>query len=217
MILAILQARMSSTRLPGKVLMPVKNTTMLGFEIERIRQSRLIDKLIIATSTDPSDEIIAAQNWGVDCCRGDLHDVLARFAHCASSHTPHHIVRLTGDCPVIDPQVIDRVIQCHLTSKKDYTTNALERTYPDGLDVEVIRFEALMKAHNLSNLPEDREHVTHYIYTHPELFSIQTVTLDQDFSHLRWTLDTPEDYVLLKTMIEQQPDSHFSWQELMHA
>lgn len=217
MILAILQARMSSTRLPGKVLMPVKNTTMLGFEIERIRQSRLIDKLIIATSTDPSDDIIAAQDWGVDCCRGDLQDVLARFAHCASSFNPDHVVRLTGDCPVIDPEIIDHVIQCHLTAGKDYTTNALERSYPDGLDVEVIRFDSLMKAHDLSHLQEDREHVTHYIYTHPELFTIQTVTVEQDHSHLRWTLDTPQDYTLLKMMIEKQPDPYFGWQELLDA
>lgn len=217
MILAILQARMSSTRLPGKVLMPVKDTTMLGFEIERIRRSRLIDKLIIATSTDPSDDIIAAHEWGVDCCRGDLQDVLARFAHCASSFTPDHVVRLTGDCPVIDPEVIDHLIQRHLVSGKDYTSNALERTFPDGLDVEVIRFETLMKAHRLSHLQEDREHVTHYIYTHPELFTIQTVTWEKDLSHLRWTLDTPEDYALLKTMIEKQSDSYFSWKDLLHG
>lgn len=217
MILAILQARMSSTRLPGKVAMDANGIPMLAYEIGRILQSKKIDQLVVATSTNSEDDVIEqiALNCGVECFRGDLNNVLDRFYQCAKKFKASHIVRLTGDCPIIDPQVIDEVISLHISSSADYTTNGIKRTFPDGLDTEVMSFETLQIAHLNANLQSELEHVTPYIYTHPQNFKIEHYCNDIDYSHIRWTLDYPEDYQLLREIIKSQPNNTFSWKELL--
>ncbi len=217
MVLAILQARMSSSRLPGKVAMDANGESMLSYEIKRILQSNQIDKLVVATSTNPEDNIIediTKQN-GIDCFRGNLNNVLDRYYQCTRQYNPSHIVRLTGDCPIIDPEVIDGVISTHLSSNADYTTNGIKRTFPDGLDTEIMTFKTLEYVHTHATTQEELEHVTYFIYTHPELFNIQHYCNDEDYSHIRWTLDYKEDYNLLRNIIKSQKDNRFSWKDLL--
>lgn len=195
-VLAILQARVSSTRLPNKVLAPLLGQPMLARQIERLRWAVTLDKLVVATSDDPSDDALAAMcaDIRVPCYRGSLNDVLARFHGVCSAYGPaEHIVRLTGDCPLADPAVIDAVVRHHLASGADCTTNALQPTWPDGLDVEVMRAAALQRAFDEARLPSEREHVTPYIHKHPEWFRIEHVKAERDLSSLRWTVDEPAD------------------------
>lgn len=217
MILAILQARMSSTRLPGKVAMDANGIPMLAYEIQRISQSKRIDRLIVATSINPEDDRIEqiTHTSGVECFRGDLKNVLDRYYQCAKRFQPAHVVRLTGDCPLIDPHVIDGVIDLHIQSHADYTTNGIKRTFPNGLDTEVMRWQTLQIAHANAKLESELEHVTPYIYNHPEEFKIEHYCNDIDYSYLRWTLDYQDDYELLTKIIRSQPNNTFSWKDLL--
>ncbi len=195
-VLAILQARVTSTRLPNKVLAPILGQPMLARQIERLRRATTLDKLVVATSDDASDDPLAAlcASIGVPCHRGSLNDVLARFqGACAAFGPADHIVRLTGDCPLADPAVIDAVVRHHLASGADYTANAIQPTWPDGLDVEVMRAPVLQRAFDEARLPSEREHVTPYIHKHPEWFRVEHVKGDRDLSTLRWTVDEPAD------------------------
>lgn len=204
MILAILQARYSSTRLPGKVLMPIFGKPMLLRQVERVQRSQLIDKLIIATSADASDDSLAklCSGNGIACFRGSLNDVLDRFYRAASQYKPEHVVRLTGDCPLADSDLIDRVISNHLSGSFDYTSNVATPTYPDGLDVEVFKYQVLAEAWQKATLPSQREHVTPYISRQPDLFAIGSVNNAVDLSGLRWTVDEQEDFELIKNIYE---------------
>lgn len=195
-VLAILQARVTSTRLPNKVLAPILGQPMLARQIERLRRATTLDKLVVATSDDASDDPLAAlcASIGVPCHRGSLGDVLARFqGACAAFGPADHIVRLTGDCPLADPAVIDDVVRHHLAAGADYTANAIQPSWPDGLDVEVMRAAVLQRAFDEARLPSEREHVTPYIHKHPEWFRIEHVKGDRDLSTLRWTVDEPAD------------------------
>jgi spore coat polysaccharide biosynthesis protein SpsF len=207
MILAILQARFSSTRLPGKVLKPILGRPMLARHIERLRRCRKIDGLMVATSVDPSDDAIEALCGELDipCFRGSLPDVLDRYyrAAMASEIEPEHIVRVTGDCPLADPELIDRVIEFHLDGGYDYSCNARDPfTFPDGLDVEVFRAACLERAWREATLPSQREHVTPFVYQHPEWFKIGDFKNTTDLSHLRWTVDEPADFELVRRIYE---------------
>lgn len=199
MILGIIQARSSSTRLPGKVLLPLLGKPMITRQLERIARSTLLDKMIVATSTDRSDDPLAelVEALGYECHRGSLNDVLDRFHSAALPYHADHIVRLTGDCPLIDPVIIDRTIACHLEGGYDYTTNAFDPTFPDGLDVEIFRSELLTTAWHEASLPSQREHVTPYMHQNPERFRIGKYKQEQDLSHLRWTVDEPADFELV--------------------
>ena len=201
MILGVIQARMSSSRLPGKVLKPLLGVPMLGRQIERVRRARRLDDLVIATSTGSADEAIAelCQQLQVGCFRGSLDDVLDRFHGAAQAAAADHVVRLTGDCPLSDPEIIDAVVALHLEGDYDYTSNAHPPTYPDGLDVEVVRFASLEKAWRQARLPSQREHVTPYLYE-PGLFRTGNLSHDIDLSGLRWTVDEPEDFELIETI-----------------
>ena len=205
-ILAIIQARTSSSRLPNKVLKNILGRPMLIHQIERVKFSNMIDHLLVATSKDASDDKLAdlLKNEGVECCRGSLKNVLSRFLQAASIYNPDHVVRLTGDCPVIDFEIVDKVIKLHLDNKLDYTSNALDSnaTFPDGLDVEVIRFKTLKEAYKKARLPSEREHVTPYIIKHPELFNIGHYKSDCNLSSYRWTVDEPEDFVLVEKIYQ---------------
>ncbi|WP_293898006.1 glycosyltransferase family protein [Phenylobacterium sp.] len=197
MNLAILQARMSSTRLPGKVMAPVLGQPMIFRQLERLARASRIDRLLVATSADPSDDPLAqaCAERGVAVFRGSLSDVLDRFAG-ALSTVPEAdtIIRLTADCPLADAAVLDQVIAHHLATGADYTNNTVpERTYPHGLDVEVMRAGALLDAWRDARDPDEREHVTPYIYRRPELFRLESFARSPSLAHLRWTVDLPQD------------------------
>jgi spore coat polysaccharide biosynthesis protein SpsF len=199
MILAILQARASSRRLPGKVLKPILGRPMLALQLERVGRARRIDRLLVATSLDPSDDPIVAfcGEVGVGCFRGSLDDVLDRFYQAAVPQKPASVVRLTGDCPLADPAVIDRLIELHVARGDDYTSNTLTRTFPDGLDAEVMRFSCLEAAWREAELPSEREHVTPFIYHHPERFKLGGLSQAHDLSHWRWVVDEPADLAFI--------------------
>jgi len=203
-MLAILQARCSSSRLPGKVLKPLVGEPMLARHIERLQRSRHISPLLVATSTDESDHPLAAlcEHLGVPCHRGSLNDVLDRFFRAAEPLAPEHLVRLTGDCPLADPEVIDATIEFHLNGGYDYTSNAIQPTFPDGLDVEVFRFACLRDAWHEATLPSEREHVTSFIYRRPERYRIGHYKQADDLSWLRWTVDEPADFEMVKAVYE---------------
>jgi spore coat polysaccharide biosynthesis protein SpsF len=204
MVVVILQARMSSSRLPGKVLKLILGEPMLLRQVERIMRARHVDALVIATSNDPSDDAIEeiCFNKGLRCFRGSLDDVLDRFYYAAASISTEHVVRLTGDCPLADPQLIDKVISFHLQGGHDYTSNTIEPTYPDGLDVEVLRFSCLKEAWEEASLPSQREHVTPFIYQQPLRYKIGNHKNKVDLSSLRWTVDEPLDFELITQIYE---------------
>ena len=204
MVLAILQARMSSTRLPGKVLRPILGKPMLGRQIERLRRARGLGGLMVATSTDPGDDAIAAYcaTIGADCWRGPLDDVRARFfGALAAAGSPRSFVRLTADCPLADPALIDRCIESHTETGADYTYTSKGWTFPKGLDVEIVETAALDRAARDSDDAYDREHVTPYIYHHPERFKLNALTRDPP-ARWRWTVDTPEDFTFVTAVYE---------------
>lgn len=199
MILAILQARVSSSRLPGKVLKDILGAPMLLRQIERVKRAEKIDKLVIATSTESSDnplENLCSEN-GMSCFRGSLNDVLDRFYKAALPFKPEHVVRLTGDCPLADPVLIDRLIQYHLDGRFDYSSNCVEPTWPDGLDAEIFRFSCLEEAWCEATLSSQREHVTPFIRQQEERYRIGSIKNGVNLSMLRWTVDEPEDFELV--------------------
>jgi spore coat polysaccharide biosynthesis protein SpsF len=204
MILGILQARMSSRRLPGKVIKPILGRPMLERQIERLRRARRMDRLIVATSIDRSDDPIAAlcESLAVECFRGSLEDVLDRFYQAALRYAPRAVVRLTGDCPLADPAIIDRLIDLHLADGYDYTSNTLVRTYPDGLDAEVIALPCLEAAWRQADLPSEREHVTPFINHRPRRFRLGNLAQSTDLSHLRWVVDEPADFIFISAIYE---------------
>lgn len=204
MVLGILQARVSSTRLPEKVLLPLLGKSMIIRQIERLKRIRNIDKLILATSVDPSDDrlVEVCSLEGIDCFRGSLDDVLDRFYQAALTYKPDYVIRLTGDCPLADPEVIDRLITFILEGGYDYCSNCVEPTFPDGLDAEIFLFSCLERAWKEATLPSQREHVTPYINQQPDKFSLACMKNDRDLSGLRWTVDEPADFELIKRIYE---------------
>lgn len=204
MIVAVLQARMSSSRLPGKVLKPILGRPMLEFQIERLRRAHRIDRIVVATSTDASDGPIATlcDRLGVDCFRGSLDDVLDRFYRTAIAFHATEIVRLTGDCPLIDPALIDHLVAYHIDGDYDYSTLSLEPTYPHGLDAEIFTFPALERAWAEAELPSEREHVTLYLYKHAKGMRLGSVKQDKDQSSIRLTVDHPEDFTVVSRIFE---------------
>ncbi len=201
-MLAILQARCSSNRLPGKVLKPLLGEPMIARQIERLRRSRRISRLLVATSTETSDDPLATLcgDLNVGCFRGSLDDVLDRFYQAAKTFPTEHLVRLTGDCPLADPELIDKTVDFHISGNYDYTSNALQPTFPDGLDVEVFRFSCLEEAWLEAQLPSEREHVTPFLYHRPERYRIGSYRQDTDLSGLRWTVDGAQDFRLIEAI-----------------
>lgn len=199
-----LQARMSSTRLPGKVLMPLAGEPALARQIERVLRSNC-PQLVLLTSEEPSDDPLEqlASDLGVACFRGSLPDVLGRYAGALERYPCEHIVRLTGDCPLADWTVIDRVVAHHLHGGFDYSTNTLVRRDPQGLDVEVVKADCLRAAAMQSQDPYEREHVMPHFYRQPERFRLGSVESPVDRSALRWTLDYPQDYQFIAAVYER--------------
>ena len=200
MILAILQARFTSSRLPGKVLKPILSKPMLLHQIERIQNSKRIDKLVVATSTEKSDDGIEKMclDNNIEVFRGSLDNVLDRLYQCAKPYNHKHVVRLTGDCPLADWQAIDQTIQCHIKGKYDYVNNRSKPAFPDGLDVEVITYSALKSACDNAVLPSEKEHVTLYVRHRKDKFKLGYFYSSKDLSHMRWTVDEPEDFNLVE-------------------
>lgn len=202
MAVAILQARMSSSRLPGKVLKPLAGRPMVERQIERLRRCATLDRLVVATSDDPSDDVLAAflAEIGIETFRGPLHDVLGRYVGAIQTlDISGQVVRLTADCPLADPGVIDDCVRMQAELEVDYCSNGRRRTYPRGLDVEVFEAEGLLLAGREATDPYDREHVTPFLYRYPERgFSQGELVQDRDESPLRWTVDTPEDFAFVE-------------------
>jgi spore coat polysaccharide biosynthesis protein SpsF len=196
-ILGVIQARMSSSRLPGKVLADVLGAPMIGRQVERLRRSQRLDQLVLATSLDASDDPVAAYGAtiGLTVARGPLTDVLARFALAADAFPQTKtLVRLTADCPLTDWRVLDAAIDRLAETGADYVNNTMpERTYPHGLDVEAMTIAAFRTAAAEATDAYDREHVTPFIYRQPDRFRLATLTRQPSLAHLRWTVDYPED------------------------
>jgi len=206
MILAVLQARMSSTRLPGKVMADVAGAPMILRQIERLKRARRLDLIAVATSTDPSDDGLAAMLalHDIPVHRGPLDDVLARFQGALDAFGPADVlVRLTADCPLADPQVVDATVALLLDRGLDYAANTpARRTYPKGLDVEVMRAEPLLRAAREAKDPYEREHVTPYLYRHPEIFAQDFISQDADEGEMRWTVDRPDDLEFVRQVYD---------------
>jgi spore coat polysaccharide biosynthesis protein SpsF len=220
-LLTIVQARMTSTRLPGKVLMDICGKPALERQIERIRLARHTSQIVIATTVNQSDDPIVqlAQRLAVPVFRGDEMDVLSRFSGAAAAFDAHSIIRLTADCPMLDPEVLDGIITMYLSGDADYVSNGNVRTFPDGLDAEVFTRQALEDAARHARHPFLREHVTPYIRgTHPQIgagkFAIEQYVFTADFSHVRWTLDTSEDLERIRRLVSHLPE-RYSWLEAL--
>ncbi len=177
---------------------------MILRQLERVSRTTGIDRLIVATSTDPSDDRLAeiCTQEGIACFRGQLDDVLDRFYQAALPYRPDHVIRLTADCPLADPALIDRLVDFFLERGDDYASNCLEPTYPDGLDAEIFRFSCLEQAWQEASLTSHREHVTPFMYQNPGRFRIGCLKNDSDLSSLRWTVDEPSDFELIRRIYE---------------
>lgn len=205
-IVAIIQARMGATRLPGKMTMDLSGQPVIRRVFERVKLSRFINEIWLATTINPEDDILAewAEQNKINYFRGSAEDVLDRFYHTALKAKADVIVRITGDCPLHDYQVIDKVFAAYLEdSSLEYVSNVNPPTYPDGLDTEVFSFEALKKSWQEAKLKSEREHVTPYIWKHPERFKIGNISHLEDLSFYRWTLDTSEDLIFLRLIFEE--------------
>ncbi len=208
----IIQARMGSSRLPGKVMKDLNGHPVLWHVIERVRTAgKQIDEVVVATSTLPPDNIIEenCKNWGIPCFRGDELDVLSRYHGAAKLYKAECVIRVTADCPLLDPEVLEAMLKRWKKEKVDYLSNVIPiRTFPKGLDIEMFTYEALDRAFKLATENYDREHVTPYIYKHPEVFRIFSYTNDKDLSVHRWTLDTPEDMELISYIYKKLPTNN---------
>jgi spore coat polysaccharide biosynthesis protein SpsF len=210
MILAVLQARMSSSRLPGKVLMPLAGAPMIVRQIQRVERARRIDALVVATSDDPSDDPLAkaVRREGIAVFRGPLDDVQGRFLGALDEHDKNgrpadHLVRLTGDCPLADPDVIDATIDRVLSAGADYGSNTPpHRTYPKGLDVEVMTTAAFRAAAARATTPEEHEHVTWTLHRRPDLYRQAFLSQGPDEGEVRWTVDFPHDYAFVAAVYD---------------
>jgi len=197
---------MGSSRLPGKVLMHVGDQRpSLFYTITQLRACKLIDKIIVATTTNPEDDAIESfvRDLGVDLFRGDADDVLARYYNCSKKYSLSAVLRVTADCPLIDPTIVDRGISIFLENNFDYVTNTFPRTFPDGNETEVFSFAALESAYLHAHLPSEREHVTPYFRNNKEKFNIMNFSNTEDLSHLRWTLDYEVDLKLIRIIISK--------------
>jgi spore coat polysaccharide biosynthesis protein SpsF len=197
---------MGSTRLPGKVLKQVLGIPLLQFQINRVKKSKLVNQIVIATSKKELDEPIVelCDKLAVSCYQGSEENVLERYYEAANLYKADIVVRLTADCPIVDPTVIDNVIQYFLdhSMSYDYVSNTLKRTYPRGMDTELLTIDVLSAAYTEATLDEDHEHVTPFIYKNPGRFRLANVSYKEDQSHQRWTVDTIEDFTLIKKIIE---------------
>ncbi|MSS70323.1 MAG: spore coat biosynthesis protein F [Candidatus Latescibacteria bacterium] len=220
-VVCTIEARMRSTRLPGKVLVPIMGRPMLELMIERLRRVRRINAIVVATTDNPADQPIEdlARSLGVGFFRGSEEDVMDRVLRAARQAQADVIVETTGDCPVIDPETIDSVIEAFVTNNVDYCANVIERTYPRGMDVEVFWYKRLEEIVQLTTDPTDREHVSTYFYKHADRYRRLNLasSLPPDAVSLRLTVDTPQDLDLITRIYEALYPSKkdFSLQDIL--
>lgn len=223
-VVGILQARMGSTRLPGKVLMQAAGMSLIRHMVDRVRRASRLDEFWLATSVDPANDPLADEMdlAGIPVFRGSENDVLSRYAAVMERTGADWIVRLTGDCPLHDPEIIDAVIDYSIghADRFDYVSNSLQPTYPDGLDVEVFTADALSRAARDATTPLQREHVTPFIHRHhdgPGPFRVGHFVGPADFSHLRWTVDEPVDYQVVREIFEvlYPANPNFGWLDVL--
>jgi spore coat polysaccharide biosynthesis protein SpsF len=211
--LAIIQARMASVRLPGKVLAEINGQPLIGRLIHRVSAAQSVDHIVVATTIDPSDDVLV--NWcaahKVDFFRGSVDDVLDRFWQCAQQNPAEFIVRVTADDPLKDPKIITQALSlCASDPSVDYASNTLQPTYPEGLDIEVIRFRALERAVHEASLPSEREHVMPYVWKNPDRFVLRGFGMQPNLSHWRLTVDKPADLEVVRRIY-----NHFADQPLI--
>lgn len=217
--LVILQARMSSKRLPGKVLMELNGKPMIFWQIQRILKSKEISKLVVAISDHPTDDVLAGYLESIACdfVRGSLGDVLDRFIKTEEIYTPDLIVRLTGDCPLVMPDLIDSMLKQFYEVNVDYLSNIIELTYPDGLDIEIIKAGTFSKLVTMNLTSAEREHVTLGIINRVDGFSSFSVTNRINLSCYRWTVDTKEDFAFIKRVFKdfKSKETEFNFEDLV--
>lgn len=209
---------MGSTRLPGKVLLDLGGATVLARVVRRLQRSRQINQIVVASTIAPADEAIVSEceSLQVSCFRGSERDVLDRYYQAARLHSAEAVARITSDCPLIDPTLVDETIRIFKDERADYASDALPRTYPRGLDSEVFTSAALEHAWREAREPYQREHVTPFLYEHPEMFRLASSRGDVGYSHYRWTLDTPEDLSLLRAIYSRFDNrDDFRWQDVI--
>lgn len=202
---AVVQARTGSSRLPGKVLMDIRGRPVLARIIERLNRCETLDTIVVATTTGARDDAIVSlcDELGVPTYRGPEHDVLARYVGAAQEHPANAYVRITADCPLTDPGVVDRTVRALRTSRYDFASNAVRRTFPVGLDVEAMWSDVLFRLDRMGTTPQEREHVCWGAYmVHSHLFLTRIVKDDVDNSDLRWTLDTQQDLIYLRSIYD---------------
>jgi spore coat polysaccharide biosynthesis protein SpsF len=210
-VATIIQARMGSTRLPGKVLKPIAGRPMLSYQLERLRRCERVDSIVVATTVMPADDPIVAfcLAEGVLCTRGSEHDVLSRYIDAARQVGATSIVRVTSDCPLLEPELVDQAIDA-LGGNVDYVSNMMQPTWPYGMAVEAMPRRVLEEAAAQASDPAEREHVTPFIYWRPERYRLKSLAMQPDLSEKRWTVDTPEDFDLvsriLSTLYPRKPD-----------
>lgn len=217
--LAILQARMSSTRLPGKVLLPINGMPMIYRQIERIRQAKSVDELIVATSTDMSDDGLVAflTQMGVKVFRGSLQDVFSRFLEITLEIEPTTVIRLTADCPLVMPVLLDAMVESFAQRNVDYLSNTLAPSFPDGLDIEIMKSSTIIKLSEYALTNFEREHVTVGIYSRREVFSCENFGNFQDMSNKRWTVDHAEDLAFVRQVFNvfKGREATFTFKEVL--
>ena len=203
-VIAILQARCNSSRLPNKVLKPILGKPMIQWQVERLSQCKSIDKLIIATSEEDSDLPLVqlGNKLGISVHRGSLNNVLDRFYQVATLTKPDFIVRLTGDCPLIDPTIVDDTVNFMVTGDFDYVSNSIVPTFPDGLDVEVFSFDTMKEIYINAKLSSEKEHVTLFVANNKDKFKIGVFKNSIDLSDHRWTVDEQDDFDLVTAIFE---------------
>ena len=203
MITAIIQARLSSRRLPNKLLMKIQDTNILEHLFSQLSYSKQIDKKIIATTNEKIDNDIEkfAKFLNIDCFRGNSFDVLDRYYKCAKFFNIETIVRISGDAPIIDPEIVDNTIQYYKKNNFDYVSNFFKRTYPIGTEVEIFSFKTLEKCKKNAEKSSEKEHVTPFIYNHPDLFKIGYIGYSENLSHLHWTVDRIEDFKFIESIL----------------
>ena len=218
-VVAIIQARMGSTRLPGKVLEDLAGEPMLARVTSHTCRAKTLDATVVATTTQLAEDIIVhlCEGRGWPYFRGSEEDALDRYYRAALAFNAAVIVRITSDCPLIEPEIVDRVVNEFLSHypEVEYVSNNLQRTFPLGLDVEVMSFDALEKAWQEDCNPVLREHVTPYLRRHPEKFRTLNVANDIDYSYMRWTVDTIEDLTFIRKIYNHFQSDTFTWREVL--
>jgi spore coat polysaccharide biosynthesis protein SpsF len=215
-VVAIIQARMGSTRLPGKVLMDLGGKTVLARVVDRLRRATRVKEIVVATTDSAADEAIVRECHQLEVLtfRGSEFDVLDRYHEAARVFAARAVVRITSDCPVIDPELVDETVRMFHDQRADYASNSLMPSYPRGLDTEVFTTVALERAWREAREPYQREHVTPYFYEHPELFNVISLRSRIDYCRYRWTLDTAADLTLLRKIYARfGSQNDFDWRQ----